>query len=107
MKKKCLNRKFWVLCTILLVTNLFIMHACAYADTLVLKNGQSIDGTFISSIKGIITFQVGDKVHDYSIAEVLSITFSQSAMEITPTPDVFAKPAEQNRWGFPYRDARQ
>ncbi len=45
-------------------------------DTLVMTNGSSVDGSFVSGSNRTIRFAVGDKVNSYNLAEVASISFS-------------------------------
>ena len=45
-------------------------------DNLVMTNGSSVDGTFVSGSNRTIRFAVGDKVNTYDLADVASISFS-------------------------------
>ena len=47
----------------------------AFADTLELKNGSLIQGTFISASAAQISFRVGPRLQHYAIAEVTSVKF--------------------------------
>ena len=47
----------------------------AFADTLELKNGSVIQGTFISASAAQISFRVGPRLQHYAVAEVISVKF--------------------------------
>jgi hypothetical protein len=47
----------------------------AFADTLELKNGSVIQGTFISASAAQISFRVGPRLQHYAVAEVTSVKF--------------------------------
>jgi hypothetical protein len=47
----------------------------AFADTLELKNGSLIQGTFISASAAQISFRVGPRLQHYAVAEVASVKF--------------------------------
>src|SRR6185437_9724376 len=47
----------------------------AFADTLVLKSGSTVQGSFLSGSNRSIRFATGDRVNTYSIADIDSIKF--------------------------------
>jgi hypothetical protein len=48
---------------------------CAFADTLELKNGSVIKGTFIGGSEAQISFRVGSTVQHYPVADIASLKF--------------------------------
>lgn len=55
----------------------------ALADTLLLKNGNTITGTYIGGDARTIRITVGDRVESYSVADVASLNFRSDA-QATP-----------------------
>jgi hypothetical protein len=54
--------------------------ACsALADTLVLKNGNTITGTYLGGDSRTIRMTVGDRVESYSVGDVASVSFGSDA----------------------------
>jgi hypothetical protein len=51
------------------------MPAFAFADTLELKNGSVIKGTFIGGSEAQLSFRVGSTVQHYAVADILSLKF--------------------------------
>lgn len=47
----------------------------AFADTLVLKNGNRIDGTYLGGDARTVRMTVGDRVESYQVTEISSIQF--------------------------------
>ena len=58
---------------------LFCVCSLGWADTLKLKNGSTIIGTYAGGSDRDIAFRVGTSVQHYDIADVASLTFDASA----------------------------
>lgn len=54
---------------------LVIASAALHADTLILRNGNSVEGTFIDGGNHAIRFAVGSQINSYSLSEIESIRF--------------------------------
>jgi hypothetical protein len=73
--------------TLVLLT---ILSTVALADTLVLKNGLSLEGEYKGGTESTIMFETSGKVQEIALSEVESITFSapesatQTSTEVTP-----------------------
>jgi hypothetical protein len=57
------------------VTALFIVSVFAWSDTLELKNGSVIKGTYVGGSETEISFRVGSSVQQYAIVDVASLKF--------------------------------
>ena len=57
----------------------------ARADSLELKNGSLINGTFIGGTQSSITFQVGSSVQSYDVGDVRSLRFDSKAQGTSPS----------------------
>jgi hypothetical protein len=67
------------------------LTACsALADTLVLKNGNTITGTYLGGDARTIRMTVGDRVESYSVTDVASLSFGSDAPAPAAAP---AQPA--------------
>jgi hypothetical protein len=56
------------------------------ADTLVLRNGNRVEGSFLGGDNRSIRFAAGDQVTTYSLNDVASLNFNASAADATPPP---------------------
>lgn len=54
------------------------------ADTLILKNGKTLEGSFVGGNSHSVRFAVGDQVNNYSIDEIDSIRFTNGASTYAP-----------------------
>ncbi|MGH9674653.1 MAG: hypothetical protein ACRD44_15855, partial [Bryobacteraceae bacterium] len=73
---------------VLVIRNILLgilLAGVSTADTLTLKNGKSVDGTFLSGDAREIRMAVGSRVETYAINEVNSIRFG-SATQALATP---------------------
>ena len=84
------------------------------ADTLVLKTGRSVEGTYLGGDARTIRLNVGDRVESYPVADVESIRFSSGeaaapASAAAPARTEQAAPAQSadSTSGFPARTAGQ
>lgn len=59
----------------ILVTSLLIFGAVSWADTLELKNGSIIKGTYVGGSETQISFRVGSSVQQYAVGDVVSLKF--------------------------------
>jgi hypothetical protein len=71
---------------------LLTVLASANADTLTLRSGINMTGTWMGADARQISFKVNDEVQKYSRSEVLRVTFGQEAamkpIEAPPAPPV-------------------
>jgi hypothetical protein len=79
--------KFTLNCGVLIA--LCLAASSAWADSLELKNGSLIKGTFLGGSKSEISFQVGSSVQKYNIADIVSLTFDseEAASDIPARPN--------------------
>lgn len=73
-------------CLALVAALIVLAAAAARADTLVLKNGKVLQGTFKGGTEAIIGFEADGKVQQVAVADVVSLT-------ISPRPAPPAAPA--------------
>jgi hypothetical protein len=59
----------------IVAVSLYVPALSAFADTLELKNGSVIKGTFIGGSEAQLSFRVGSTVQRYPVADVLSLRF--------------------------------
>ena len=84
-----------------------VVCSIAAADTLRLKSGQTVEGTYLGGDARNMRFDTGDRVQSYSINDVAEIRFGSTADSggaLTPAPDSGpcarggrTEPAVQNR----------
>src|SRR5271165_3820412 len=80
-----------------LVVALFLAESFACADTLELRNGSRIEGTFVGGTDSEISFQVASSVQKYDLADIASVKFdSEGAASGLPTRPVSSRSSEQN-----------
>jgi len=64
---------------------LTVLIACsALADSLVLKNGNTITGTYLGGDARTIRMTVGDRVETYNVSDVVSLSFGSEAAAPAP-----------------------
>src|SRR5581483_3418647 len=56
------------------------------ADTLVLRNGSRVEGSFVGANSHSVRFAVGDQVSSYSIDDIESIQFNNGPVPVSPPP---------------------
>ena len=66
-------------------------YAFATADTLVLKNGSHLEGTFLGGDARTVKFESNDHVTSYPVADIYSVRFTSSAAS-TPVPSTVPVP---------------
>src|SRR6478609_2112312 len=59
----------------MIVAGMCLPLISAHADTLELKNGSVIKGTFIGGSEAQLSFRVGSTVQHYAVADILSLKF--------------------------------
>jgi hypothetical protein len=72
----------------------FVSFAVLNADTLVLRNGNRFDGSFLSGDNRSLRFASGNQVNTYSLNDVTSVSFNNSAADAAPPPP--ARQAQPN-----------
>jgi hypothetical protein len=79
-------------------TVIFLCGAAAFlsADTLTLKNGQRVEGTFVEGTSRQLRMNVNGQINNYDISDVRSITFAdtpyQGAYQTPPPPAPYYPP---------------
>jgi len=63
-------------CAVLAIISL--LAASAWADSLELKNGSLIKGTYVGGTESQVSFRVGSSVQQYDVADIASIKFDAS-----------------------------
>jgi hypothetical protein len=81
-----------------IVAALCLLVSSAWGDSLQLRNGSVINGTFLGGTGDEITFQVGTRTQRYAVADVVSISFDDasrtypSAESQVPAPPLQPEP---------------
>ncbi len=70
-----------------LLAFLFVWAAMASADTLELKNGSVIKGTYLGGTEREINFRVGSRIQHFAVDDVSSVTFDMPVSETAPPPE--------------------
>ncbi|MBV9304130.1 MAG: hypothetical protein JOY62_11875 [Acidobacteriaceae bacterium] len=82
---------------IVLLLSLFVGASLVAADTLVLRDGSTVDGSFLGGDNRSIRFAVGDQVKTYSLNDVDSIRFGNSpapaSASTNPSPGDTTQPS--------------
>jgi hypothetical protein len=69
-----------------ILLSLMLAAAALSADTLVLRNGTKVDGTFIDGGNHAIRFAVGSQINNYSLSDIESIRFGDGHTgDVPPT----------------------
>jgi hypothetical protein len=83
---------------VIIMAGILVSFQTTWADTLELKNGQVVSGTYVGGTAGTVRFETSKGVQVYNTGEVLALTFSgqkSSATAKAPaTKTSSAKPAE-------------
>lgn len=72
------------------VLGLLLISASAWSDTLELKNGSVIKGTYVGGSETEVSFRVGSSVQQYAIVDVASIKFDSRDGAVKPHSEGFA-----------------
>jgi hypothetical protein len=70
----------------------FVSFAVLNADTLVLRNGNRVDGSFLGGDNRSIRFASGSQVSTYNLNDITSVSFNNSAADAAPPAPVSAPP---------------
>lgn len=73
-----------------ILTMLLLLAGASYADTVTLRDGRTVLGSFLGGDARTVRFAVGDRVETYSIGDVTNISFDGGSTSS-------AAPAEQPR----------
>ncbi|MGE5323203.1 MAG: hypothetical protein ACM3SW_10090 [Actinomycetota bacterium] len=73
-----------------LVLGLFLISALAWSDTLELKNGSVIKGTYAGGSETEISFRVGSSIQKYAIVDIASLTFDSRKPAVQADNEGFA-----------------
>ncbi len=76
-----------------IVFSLVATAAMLSADTLTLRNGSKVDGSFIGGDNGSIRFAVGNQVNSYNLSDIDSIKFTSGSQTYAPAPNPPDTPA--------------
>jgi hypothetical protein len=60
-----------------------VLSAVCLADTLTMRNGKSVEGTYLGGDSRSVRMAVGDKVETYSVSDISSLTFGGTAAAAT------------------------
>lgn len=80
----------------MVVLGLLLTSAFAWSDTLELKNGSVIKGTYVGGSETEVSFRVGSSVQQYAIVDVASLKFDARDGALKPHSEGFAtRPSER------------
>jgi hypothetical protein len=68
----------------LVLASLIAAASCALADTLELKNGSIIKGTYVGGSETQINFRVASSVQQFAVRDVLSLKFDSRPATVSP-----------------------
>src|SRR5690242_18561340 len=82
-----------------IISALMILAFCGvgFADTLVLRSGQTVNGTYLGGTARQIKMEVGDQIQMYDTGDVVSLNFSAPAPPPPPAPPAPAAPPQASR----------
>lgn len=75
-----------------IAVSLSLQALSAFADTLELKNGSVIKGTFIGGSEAQVTFRVGSTVQHYPVADIASLKFDSDSTRSSNYSDFAPRP---------------
>lgn len=76
-----------------LVIGLFLFGTISWSDTLELKNGSMIKGTYVGGSETEISFRVGSSVQQYAVSDVASLKFDSHDAGVSSAPGFATRPA--------------
>jgi len=80
---------------VLCVATALAMVAPGFADTITLKNGQVVTGTYLGGTARSVRIDLGDRVQTFDVGDIVRIEFSASAPQpVAPPPAQEASPAQ-------------
>lgn len=77
-----------------LVFGLLLFSTVSWSDTLELKNGSVIKGTYVGGSETEISFRVGSSVQQYSVSDVTSLKFDSHEPRTSSAPGFATRSAE-------------
>jgi hypothetical protein len=87
-------KRIFLIATITAFTSLFA--SCTFADTLELKDGRVLQGSYLGGTKAILRFEINGEVQTFKVVEVVAITFTGNTGSVPspapPPPDNSATP---------------
>ncbi len=87
---------------------LVLLGAVVFADTLILRDGTSVQGSYVGGDSRHVRMLVGSDVQTYELSRVKSLQFGDSTASAAPAPAADASPAATaNDDGAPPRMRRQ
>ena len=72
--------------SVLALVCIALLSAAAAADTIVLKSGTKLEGTYKGGTADIIKFEAGGAIQQFALADVASLTFSARAASSAAKP---------------------
>jgi hypothetical protein len=76
-----------------LVFGLLLFSTVSWSDTLELKNGSVIKGTYVGGSETEISFRVGSSVQQYAVSDVTSLKFDSREPKTSSAPGFATRPA--------------
>jgi hypothetical protein len=76
-----------------LVFGLLLFSTISWSDTLELKNGSVIKGTYVGGSETEISFRVGSSVQQYAVSDVTSLKFDSREPKTSSAPGFATRPA--------------
>jgi hypothetical protein len=76
---------------------LVLLAGIASADTLTLRDGRTVNGSFLGGDSRTIRFASGDRVENFSVDQISSITFADVAPPARPARDDAPPPPREDR----------
>src|SRR5579872_2379837 len=71
----------------------FAVASAGFADTLVLKNGQVVNGTYLGGTAREVKMQVDNQIQTFDISQVITLSFSGA--QGAPQQEAYAQPPQQ------------
>src|SRR5579871_3630868 len=77
------------------VTFALLLSTAAFADTLSLRSGQVVNGTYLGGTSRTIKMEVGDAIQTYDVSDIVSLQFTAPAPAASaPAPAAAAPPPD-------------
>ena len=89
----------------MIVAGLCLPLISAHADTLELKNGSVIKGTFIGGSEAQLSFRVGSTVQHYAVADISALKFDSDAGRAPADSGFVPRPRPEPNYAEPARPA--
>ncbi len=69
--------------------------SCATADTLALRNGQVVQGTYMGGTARTVRMQVEENIKTYDVTDIATLQFTAPAPAASTTPPASAPAAQK------------